>query len=245
MKIAILTYGEFRTAEIAVKTWNILNSEHDIDIYVHTQTTSNGILITEDNIKKIFSNYKLWLEPIDEFEYDIEPKDIHMNFRSYRFLYKKLLESNIEYDFIIVNRLDTTLRINDINNFFKKNHNGIIYTLDDSINKNRTFVQDHFFMGTGCDIMNFLKNLPTPDNLMNSHEDFGKYILNSGLKNVKNNGVYSIHLRPNMIEFIESIAELSDIDFDKKMHKWFNSGEHKRLEIEWKTYLRHTITHQY
>ena len=40
MKIAILTYGEYRTADVATKSWNVFDTNHDIDVYVHTQTES-------------------------------------------------------------------------------------------------------------------------------------------------------------------------------------------------------------
>lgn len=238
MKIAILTYGEFRTAKTAVKTWNILNTKNQVDVYVHTQTTSNGNCVSELDIKKLFSNYKLWMEDIDEFENDNEPRDIHMNFRSYRFLCNKVIESKIQYDFIIVNRLDTTLHIDNIDSFLTKNHNGLIYTLDDSINKNKTFIQDHFFMGAGYEILNFLKNLPSPQSLTDSHNDFGRYILSSGLKNTRYENLYSFHLRPNMINFIKNNIRLSDVDFSKKLFEWFINGTHKRLETEWKHYLK-------
>ena len=245
MKIAILTYGEFRTADVAVETWNVLKTKHDVDVYIHTQTTSGTNPISEYEIKKLFKNYKLWLEPIDNFRYDVEPRDIHMNFRSYRFLYKKLIESGINYDFIIVNRLDTILFIKDIDDFFKKNHSGVIYTLDDSITLDRTFIQDHFFMGSSEVILNFLKNLPTPDKLIHSHQDFGKYLLSSGFKNIKYDFLYSFHLRPNMIDFIKSIINLNDNEFSQKLSKWFVDGKHGNLETQWKHYLRHNIINQY
>ena len=184
MKIAILTYGEYRTAKHAVQSWNILNTEHEIDVYVHTQNKSDDTPISEKDIRDLFPNVsecKIWLEERDAFKFDEEPRDLHLNFRSYRFLYKKLKEylesSNTTYDFIIVNRLDTILFIKDIDDFLKKNHSGVIYTLDDSITLDRTFIQDHFFMGSSEVILDFLKKLPTPDKLIHSHQDFGKYLL--------------------------------------------------------------------
>ena len=127
MKIAILTYGEYRTAKHAVQSWNILNTEHEIDVYVHTQNKSDDTPISEKNIRDLFprvSQCKIWLEERDAFKFDEEPRDLHLNFRSYRFLYKKLKEhlesSNTTYDFIIVNRLDTTLFIKNINDFLLK-----------------------------------------------------------------------------------------------------------------------------
>ena len=88
MKIAILTYGEYRTAETAVPTWNILDTNHDIDVYVHTQTKSDDRPISENEITKLFKNPKIWLEKRDEYRFDPEPRDIHLNFRSFRFLYQ-------------------------------------------------------------------------------------------------------------------------------------------------------------
>ena len=65
MKIAILTYGEYRTAKHAVQSWNILNTEHEIDVYVHTQNKSDDTPISEKDIRDLFPNVsecKIWLE---------------------------------------------------------------------------------------------------------------------------------------------------------------------------------------
>lgn len=58
MRIAILTYGEYRTADSAVSTWNILNTEHEVDVYVHTQTTSDSKPISKNDITKLFKKSK-------------------------------------------------------------------------------------------------------------------------------------------------------------------------------------------
>lgn len=210
MKIAILTYGEYRTAEYAVSTWNVLQTNHDIDVYVHTQTESiskNGLEkknITENDIKKLFPKSFIWLEKRDEFENDKLPRDIHMNFRSFRFLYDKLEKSGKFYDFIIVNRLDTTLLINDVDDFLDTFDKNAIYTLRGELNHSDTFLQDHFFMGSSDIMMYLLKNLPAPEKMIYSHQDFGKYILSLNFKNLQSKCL-SLHVRENQIEFLKNI----------------------------------------
>jgi hypothetical protein len=213
MKIAILTYGEYRTAKHAVQSWNILNTEHEIDVYVHTQNKSDDTPISEKNIRDLFprvSQCKIWLEERDAFKFDEEPKDLHLNFRSYRFLYKKLKEyiesSNETYDFIIVNRLDTILFIRNINDFLLKSlKEESLYTLDDKITFENSFIQDHFFMGHSNVVLSFLKNLPEPKFLRDSHSDFGKYVLSCGYA-IKTSYLFTcFHLRFSQIEFIKNI----------------------------------------
>jgi len=204
MRIAILTYGEYRTAESAVSTWNILNTEHEVDVYVHTQTTSDSKPISKNDITKLFkkaNTCRVWLEDIDEYKNDAPPRDIHMNFRSYRFLYNKLIESKESFDFIIVNRLDTVLHIPNVNEFLLNYNKNGIYTLNDKITFENSFIQDHFFMGSYNTISEFLKNLPTPNKLRDSHNDFGKYILSTSFTNINDN-VICFHLRPNQVKYV-------------------------------------------
>lgn len=213
MKIAILTYGEYRTAKHAVQSWNILNTEHEIDVYVHTQNKSDDTPISEKDIRDLFPNVsecKIWLEERDAFKFDEEPRDLHLNFRSYRFLYKKLKEylesSNTTYDFIIVNRLDTTLFIRNINDFLLQSlKEELLYTLDDEITFENSFIQDHFFMGHSNVVLPFLKNLPEPKLLKESHQDFGKYILSSNLKFYNSTLVTCFHLRFSQIDYVKNI----------------------------------------
>ena len=218
MKIAILTYGEYRTAEAAVKTWNILNTKHNVDVYVHTQNKSDDSDITEDDIKNLFPNPRIWLEGTRDFLNDESPRDIHLNFRSYRFLYQKLLESKTDdyYDFIIVNRLDSSLYIDDIDTFLKNYDKTAIYTLDETITYENSFIQDHFFMGSGEVVVEFIKNLPEPNLMKSSHHDFGKYLLSTKLKNKQTN-VHCFHVRPNQIDFLKKT------DFKKSFNPDFHN----------------------
>ena len=204
MKIAILTYGEYRTAKDAVRTWNILNTEHLIDVYVHTQNKSDDSDISEEDIKNLFPNPRIWLEGTRDYLNDESPRDIHLNFRSYRFLYQKLLETETDnyYDFIIVNRLDSSLYIDDIDTFLESYDKTAIYTLDESITYENSFIQDHFFMGSATVISNFLKNLPPVELMKSSDTDFGKYLLSTKLKN-KQTKLHCFHVRPNQIDFLK------------------------------------------
>ena len=218
MKIAILTYGEYRTAKDAVRTWNILNTEHLIDVYVHTQNKSDDSDISEEDIKNLFPNPRIWLEGTRDYLNDESPRDIHLNFRSYRFLYQKLLETETDnyYDFIIVNRLDSSLYIDDIDTFLESYDKTAIYTLDESITYENSFIQDHFFMGSGTVISNFLKNLPPVELMKSSHTDFGKYLLSTKLKN-KQTKLHCFHVRPNQIDFLKKTY------FKKSFHPNFHN----------------------
>ena len=218
MKIAILTYGEYRTAKDAVRTWNILNTEHLIDVYVHTQNKSDDSDISEEDIKNLFPNPRIWLEGTRDYLNDESPRDIHLNFRSYRFLYQKLLENETDdyYDFIIVNRLDSSLYIDDIDTFLENYDKTAIYTLDESITYENSFIQDHFFMGSGTVISNFLKNLPPVELMKSSHTDFGKYLLSTKLKNKQTN-IHCFHVRPNQIDFLKKT------DFKKSFNPDFHN----------------------
>jgi D-beta-D-heptose 7-phosphate kinase/D-beta-D-heptose 1-phosphate adenosyltransferase len=239
--IAILTYGEYRTADTAVSTWNILESQHNIDVYVHTQNKSDDTEISKEDIENLFhkvNNCNIYLEDRDAYSYDKEPRDIHLNFRSYRFLFKKLLESNKEYDFIIVNRLDSTLYIHDIEEFLQSYDSNTLFTLNKNITFENPFIQDHFFMGDSDVVSSFLENLPPPENLRGSHEDFGRYILSTKYKNEQLDKLICFHLRPNQINYIKNV-NFSGLYEDNKNYRLQNFNEEvSSLESEYGDYTK-------
>lgn len=219
MKIAILTYGEYRTADVATKSWNVFDTNHDIDVYVHTQTESveqndNFMFkksINKSDVEKLFPKSKIWLEKRDEYKNDTEPRDIHLNFRSYRFLFEKLKESKINYDFVIVNRLDTILCIRNIDLFLKEHNKKALYTMNPRITYENPFIQDHFFMGSYNVVYKFLENLPHPSYMISSHHDFGKYILDSKVEREEVD-LISFHLRQNQIEILNKTLKEGSLE---------------------------------
>lgn len=218
MNIAILTYGEFRTAEVAIKTWNILKN-HNVDCYVHTLDTSYDTCKSEDtfrviekyDISELLPNAKVWIETRDNFRVDNVSRDIHMNFRSFRFLYEKIKESNKKYDFIIVNRLDTLCYIHDLDNFLNNFDSNKVYVLNNEITLENSFLQDHFIMGGYNIIMNVLQNLPNSKDLIKSHEDFGKYLL----KNFKLGftDILCFHLRKKQVEIVSEAIKNNMLEY--------------------------------
>jgi hypothetical protein len=206
MKIAVLLYGEVRTFETAVKTWNI-KSLDNVDYFIHTQNESydkytNTIKkINESELKKILPNSKIILESLDNYKIFNEHSDIHYHHRSWRILNKHLTN---EYDFVIIHRLDSILFIQNLeyllNNFDKE----ILY-LRSSINtEGELFVEDHFFMGSYKVIKYFLDNLPNGKDLIKSHTDTANYILSLPFTAQSYNyELYAFHLRENMVDFFQ------------------------------------------
>jgi len=230
MKIAILTYGEFRTAEVAIKTWNILKN-HDVDCYVHTLDTSYDSCKNEDSfraiekydIRELLPNTKIWIESRNNYKVDNESRDMHMNFRSFRFLYKKILESNKKYDFVIINRLDTLLYIHELDNFLNNFDNDKLYVLNHLITFENPFIQDHFFMGGYDIVMNVLKNLPQAKYLVKSHQDFGKYLLENF--KLEYTDMLCFHLREKQIELVSSAIKnnmLEEYSIGKDSHDFMS-----------------------
>ena len=252
MKICYFLYSEARTIDVAVKTWNILNCPN-VDVFVHTQSTSihtsKNLGITEsfavDNsfIKKYLPTANVFIEDRNKI-HDNKYGDTHTNFYAYRSILEILNELNTQYDFVIINRLDSTLYIHDVDNFMNNYDHNTIYIngkiIKDSLS-NPIFVQDHFFMGSYNSIKYLLENLPTPNNLKNSHGDFSKYLYNLPL-NISNDDsyIFNIHIRPNMRNIFNSYFQnkkiLNKDDLFFKFSKEFmQSKTHLTLENNWKS----------
>ena len=61
MKILLLVYGEYRSVDIATKTWNILNCNPDV--VIRTQNESNERVVKDDLYinKKISNRYQKYI----------------------------------------------------------------------------------------------------------------------------------------------------------------------------------------
>jgi hypothetical protein len=209
-KILLLVYGEYRSADIATKTWNILNCNPDV--VLRTQNESNEKVvkdnlyinkkISETDIKNIFGDSEIYLEPLDEFKRTNPNNDINLNIRDFRYLYKKVCDRIDDYDIVAISRLDSTFYIHDIERFKKEYDKETIYVNQKSIPaKKGNFIQDHCYVGSSKVIGSFLKNLP--DEVIDSHHDIADYILENFKHDVWK-GFSSIHLRLNMIELFKN-----------------------------------------
>ena len=210
MKILLLVYGEYRSADIATKTWNILNCNPDV--IVRTQNESNerwtkrnifvNKKITESDVKNIFGHCKIELEPLHEFKRTNPNSDINLNIRDFRYLYKKVSDRINDYDIVAISRLDSTFYIHDIETF-KKEYDKETINVNQKpvVTVNGNFIQDHCYFGSSKVIGNFLKNLP--NEVIDSHHEIADYILENFKHDVWK-GFSSIHLRLSMNEIFEN-----------------------------------------
>lgn len=251
MKICYFLYAEARTLKTAVKTWNILNHD-DVDVIVFTQTTSvqkskclnieEVFNVDEEYIKKYLPTATVYLEDRNNY-LNNEWGHFHTNFYAYKCFLKILNSINKKYDFIIINRLDTSLYIHDIqeliNNYDKKSiyvNQGIIRNSDNI----PIFIQDHFFMGSFENVKYVIENIPHPSKLEDSHGGFAKYLdsLPFNITDYSHN-LFCVHVRPNMCDLIESfittekILDKDDI-FLSSIREFMTSNTHLKLSNEWK-----------
>jgi hypothetical protein len=244
MRVLLLVYGEYRSADISTKTWNILSE--DVDVVVHTQNESKQRIskydiyesknIREEDIFSIFGDTcKLYLEPLDEFERVNPNKDIHLNVRSFRFLYNQVKDNILNYDIVAISRLDSTFYIHDLERFKTEYNKDVLYVNEKIVDNGESkFIQDHCFFGSSYIIDSFLKNLPTT--IEKSHSEIAEYIYNNFQHDTWEN-FSSIHLRLNMKEifkkFFDKNGRCSSKD-DKylEFYKLFIEKMHFILEQE-------------
>jgi len=209
MKCLLLVYGEYRGADIATKTWNILNN--DVDVVVRTQNQSNQKVVTDNlyinkvisdsDVKNLFGDCELCIEPLDEYKKDNPNKDINLNIRDFRYLYKKVLNKIDNYDIVAISRLDSTFYIHDFEKFINEYDKETIYVNEIAkVTETGNFIQDHTYFGSSKVIGDFLKNLP--NEVIDSHYEIADYILDNFKHDVWE-GFSSIHLRANMNSLFE------------------------------------------
>jgi hypothetical protein len=228
MKVLLVLYNEFRTFETTLKTYNIFNHA-DVDVIVHTQGTE----IIKEKIKAKLPNSIIYLEDIDAWK-NFKTKNHKSPTKHSFFKIKEILNSlDKHYDLICINRMDSTMYINEIESFLKNYNKNKIYIHQEIIkDKSDWFVPDHFFLGTHESIKYFFDNF-TDD--IDSHDGVAKYLDALPYENgIWEQGLYSIHIRPNMEVFIN---ENINSDFSNKFFHWmYVDMEHKVLEAEWKGY---------
>lgn len=240
MKCLLLVYGEYRSGDIATKSWNILNN--NVDVIVHTQNVSRQKInknefdfreIGKKDLYNIFDDCKLYIESIDNFKYINPNDDINLNIRSFRYLYKKVCDYILDYDLVAISRLDSTFYIHDFEKFINEYKKDILYVTQKIVkNNNGNFIQDHCFFGSSKVISSFLKNLP--DKVLDSHHEIADYILENFKHDVWT-GFSSIHLRFNMIKlferFFQNNGRCKNKD-DNYLNFFSNFMREKHFELE-------------
>ena len=216
MRCLLLVYGEYRSANIATKSWNILNN--DVDVVVRTQNESNHYSeskriednnkkIVKSDISKIFGNCEVHLEPLDEYTRDNPNSDKNLNIRDFRYLYKRVSDKIDTYDIIAISRLDSTFYIHDFEKFINEYDKETIYVNEKiKVTETGNFIQDHCYFGSSKVIGNFLKNLP--NEVIDSHFEIADYILENFKYEVWA-GFSSIHLRLSMNPIFENYFSLN------------------------------------
>lgn len=205
MKIALLLFGEIRNFDLAVKSWNLLKYPN-IDCFILSQNESielqKGILVRhiKDIDDEYFSSYfpsieEIKLENRDDFRKNNSHNDLHYMLRDYRNFNKILDNSKKKYDLIFINRLDSIMFINNLDEFFKTYDKNNLYLVN-NINKNNPWTRDHFMFGSYNVVKYFLENLPPGNTIVDSHIDLAKYILQIPYTHsIWKDGCVSFHLR--------------------------------------------------
>lgn len=177
MKIAVLIFGEYRTFETAVKTWNCKFWD-DVDFYMstwdktvmcsHFSTTHLDTPIIESKInpaRNILPNLNLKISNQDSS--DIESATHKMVYH-WKTLYNMVIESGKEYDCIFLVRPDTYFFIQP--SFFELTKENILYSFSEVNDE----AHDIFFFGYGNVILDFLKNVPSK--MSNIHTELATYL---------------------------------------------------------------------
>jgi hypothetical protein len=188
MKIAIMVYGQYRDFEIAVKSWNFLDSGYDF--YFSTWNNSKQynkklnidreFEVNEDMIRKHVPNSTISI--LDELKYventiDGENRPNKMIYH-WRNCLKLIEDSGKKYDRILIIRIDSYFDFNiSLNEIINKSKNKLLYLYSDLIIENgKIWAQDLFFMGNQDLISDFIKKIP--DKIEDIHFDLGEIINN-------------------------------------------------------------------
>mgnify|MGYP001312845864 CR=1 FL=1 len=167
MKIAVLIFGEYRTFESAINTWNCKFWDN-VDYYMstwdyslepvervrHALTVKWERYADENFIRKELPNVTLKISNSKDEEY-IKNHDTNKMIYHWKTLYNMVNESGKEYDYIFLVRTDSYFFVKP--EFFQNTKKDILYVESE----NEFGVGDIFFFGHGDVILEFLKNYPT------------------------------------------------------------------------------------
>jgi len=180
LKVAILIFGEYRTFESVVHSWNCRTWDN-VDYYMSTWDYSlepverkRFILDWKDEkwanaefIKKMLPNVTLKIHSNKDKNYQ-ENHDTNRMIFHWKTLYNMLLDSNNNYDAIFMVRTDSMFYIKP--SFFKTTLKDTLYV---STIENYG-VGDTFFFGYNDVILKFLKNYP--DKMDDPHGELREYL---------------------------------------------------------------------
>lgn len=203
MKCLFFLYGEYRTFPTAVKTWNILDIPN-LDIVIHTPTTSSDFRFSQDftDIKEsdfsVLNNPKIFFYERNEFK----KTDKHLLHFSFRFLSEYLKSNTVEYDFIFIGRVDSEFYLKDYKDFISIKRDELFVIDLPYMDPENPFMPDHIFFGSGNMIKKFVDNLPSREDLWDSHSGMAIYVHNN-FKPKTWKKFNSIHIRTNMITLFE------------------------------------------
>lgn len=232
MSCLLFLYGEKRTFDTAIKTWNILDIPN-LDIVVHTPNTSSHYLgnkefdlVTEDDFSELKKSKIYFYD-----RYDYQKTDLHVLHYSYRFLAEYLKKSK-KYKYIFIGRLDSTFYVKDYQSLIQKNED-ILYTHGDVVYENNQpiFIADHVFFGNHNVIEKFVSELPPKEELERSHTDMAIYIDKMKFLTKNWNNFSSLHIRPNMVGIFKEYFSKNNIKNDDLNYEFF-INTNKDLFIE-------------
>jgi hypothetical protein len=222
MKIALLLFGQYRTFETTVKTYNILKHD-DVDVFVYSWNKSfdtsieknitQEIDVSKQMITKYIPNANIILEDYSNWKTDPCNKYNYAIHYQWKRLYEMILSSKKIYDYVFLCRMDCYFYFHDFINNLKSIKPKTLYLLHNlhknidksNENYNRWFAVDILFLGEYSTILNFLKYLP---NIKDPHFDLGDYIKNSKYFSYDSSQFcYSNIVRSNMVSFFNHFFE--------------------------------------
>ena len=189
MRTAILIYGEYRTMDIASKTWKFENCFNEFDIYVSTWDYTKNIrknktidetksfVVTEDMIKRSIPSA---IVNISEYN----DKEFYLNM-IYHFKtgLNLISNSNINYDSILITRTDlsfTFLLKNNKTIEIKDLEDNVIYGNSDmrvnGVNPLYYYVSDVIFFGKLEDMKIIFNNIPEQKD---THRFYAQHLLDN------------------------------------------------------------------
>ena len=200
MKVALLIAGEWRSHEIAFKSWKPIMHLNP-DVYISTWNISEeyslplGIdikrEITETYISTLFHKSKISVNELVPYSSRFA-KMLH----NWRICLQMMIQSEIQYDSVILIRPD--LYINPVGGkfyqtVFRPTANTVYSITDDP-----SYIQDQIFVSQQKEICKFVPNLETNlhgfEYSINGHVWLGNYLRDQGLKSDKIGGFDSNHL---------------------------------------------------
>ena len=218
-KIAVLVCGQLREFNIGVKSWGCL-FDLNCDFYFSTWNKSSQskfkwldtfvndeTYVNKDMITDKIPNANVSV--LDEDEYDYIHKVTDKQILHWKNALKMCVNSNIEYDVIIVTRPDGFL---DLPNLVKHINDLKDNEIKTMINTPPKWFYDIFFMGKSNTIKTFIENIKESE-ITYIHEDLYKHLISLGMNlDLLPSEMKSTEVRPTTNELY-----IKNIDYDTIM----------------------------